>query len=221
MWRPARCSTIAADTPELDDEVAALHIASDNLSVAYGRVDTTSRTALEGLDIPSYDHVLVLGYSDLMAAQPTDTRTLVTLLHLRKIADAAGIHINVVSEMIDVRNRELAEVTRADDFVVSNKLVSLMLAQASENDSLAAIFDELLDEEGSEIYLRPAEDYIALGAPTNFYTITQAARTRGEVALGYHRPRPGAIAGGILVNPLKSKALDYAEGDRLIVLARD
>jgi voltage-gated potassium channel Kch len=218
---PGSVLAIAADTPELDDEVANLLIASDNLSIAYGKVDTTSRTALEGLDIPGYDHVLVLGYSDLMAAQPTDTRTLVTLLHLRKIADAAGIHINVVSEMIDVRNRELAEVTRADDFVVSNKLVSLMLAQASENDSLAAIFDELLDEEGSEIYMRPVEDYIALDTPTNFYTITQAARDRGEVALGYHRPRPGAVAGGIVVNPTKSKPLDYAAGDRLIVLARD
>lgn len=218
---PGSVLAIAADTPDLDAEVATLSIASDNLSVAYGKVDTTSRTALEGLDIPSYDHVLVLGYSDLMAAQPTDTRTLVTLLHLRKIADAAGIHINVVSEMIDVRNRELAEVTRADDFVVSNKLVSLMLAQASENDSLAAIFDDLLDEAGSEIYMRPAEDYVALGMPVNFYTITHAARDRGEVALGYHRPRPGAVAGGIVVNPLKSKALDYVAGDRLIVLARD
>ena len=218
---PGSALAIAADTPDLDAEVAALRIASDNLSVAYGRVDTTSRTALEGLDIPSYDHVLVLGYSDLMAAQQTDTRTLVTLLHLRKIADAAGTHINVVSEMIDVRNRELAEVTRADDFVVSNKLVSLTLAQASENDPLAAIFDQLLDEDGSEIYMRPAEDYIALDAATNFYTITQAARARGEVALGYHRPRPGASAGGIVVNPLKSQALDYQAGDRLIVLARD
>jgi len=218
---PGSVLAIAADTPDLDAEVAALSIASDNLSVAYGRVDTTSRTALEGLDIPSYDHVLVLGYSDLMAAQPTDTRTLVTLLHLRKIADAAGIHINVVSEMIDVRNRELAEVTRADDFVVSNRLVSLMLAQASENDQLAAIFAELLDEEGSEIYMRRAEDYIALGPAINFYTITEAARTRGEVAIGYHRPRPGASAGGIVVNPLKSQALDYVQGDRLIVLARD
>ena len=78
----------------------------------------------------------MLGYSDHMDAQATDTRTLVTLLHLRKIAEAAGAHINVVSEMIDVRNRELAEVTRADDFVVSNKLVSLMLAQASENENI-------------------------------------------------------------------------------------
>ena len=213
--------TIAADTPDLDEAVARLSVASSNLAVEYGRIDTTSRAALEALDIAGYDHVLVLGYSDLLAPQPTDTATLVTLLHLRKIADTAGIHINVVSEMVDVRNRELAEVTRADDFVVSNKLVSLMLAQASENDSLGAIFDDLLDEAGSEIYMRPVEDYVALDTPVNFYTVTQAARDRGEVALGYHRPRPDAKANGILVNPSKSAAVDYRMGDRLIVLARD
>ena len=56
-----------------------------------------------------------------------------TLLQLRKLSEAAGKPINVVSEMLDARNRALAEVTRADDFVVSNQLVSLMLAQASEN----------------------------------------------------------------------------------------
>ena len=218
---PGSALTVAADTPDLDAVVAGLSIASANLAVEYGRVDTTSRTALEALDIPRYDHVLVLGYSDLLAPQPTDTSTLVTLLHLRKIADAAGVHINVVSEMVDVRNRELAEVTRADDFVVSNKLVSLMLAQASENDTLGAIFDELLDEEGSEIYMRPIEAYVSPGAPVNFYTITQSARQRGEVALGYHRPRPGAKANGIVVNPGKAVAVEYQAGDRLIVLARD
>jgi voltage-gated potassium channel Kch len=213
--------TIAADTPDLDDVVGNLSVASSNLSVQYGRIDTTSRSALEALDIPAYDHVLVLGYSDLLGAQPTDTRTLVTLLHLRQIADAAQTHVKVVSEMVDVRNRELAEVTRADDFVVSNKLVSLMLAQASENDSLAAIFDDLLDEEGSEIYMRPIEDYVATDRKVNFYTVTEAARRRNEVALGYHRPRPGAAANGIVVSPAKSVAVEFAQGDRLIVLARD
>jgi voltage-gated potassium channel Kch len=218
---PGSVLTIAADTPDLDVVVAGLTIASDNLTVEYGHVDTTDRAALEGLDIPAYDHVLVLGYSDLLGPQPTDTRTLVTLLHLRKIADAAGVHVNVVSEMVDVRNRELAEVTRADDFVVSNKLVSLMLAQASENENLAAIFDDLLDEEGSEIYMRPMDDYVAFDLPLNFYTITEAARSRGEVAMGYHRPRSGAAANGIVVNPSKSAEVQYQSGDRLIVLARD
>jgi hypothetical protein len=150
----------------------------------------------------------------------------VTLLHLRKIAETAGVKINVVSEMIDVRNRELAEVTRADDFVVSNKLVSLMLAQASENENLAAIFDELLDEQGSEIYMRPAEHYIELGRPVSFYTITDACRRRGEVPLGHVRRAnrtqgDSRNMGGVVVNPKKSDMLTYEPGDRIIVLARD
>ena len=223
---PGSVLTIAADTPELQDEVGALTIVGNNLQVEYGILDTARRAALDGLDVPAYNHVLVLGYSDHLDAQATDTRTLVTLLHLRKIAEASGSHINVVSEMVDVRNRELAEVTRADDFVVSNKLVSLMLAQASENENIGAIFAELLDEAGSEFYMRPAETYLDLGKPISFYTVTAACRRRGEVAIGYVRKRVEAEddprnMGGVVVNPKKSASLIYEAGDRIIVLARD
>ncbi|OJF91983.1 CASTOR/POLLUX-related putative ion channel [Pararhizobium antarcticum] len=217
--------TIAADTPQLKDDIAALKVANGNMAVDYRIIDTSHRASLDALDIPGYDHVLVLGYSDHMAAQPADTRTLVTLLQLRKIAESAGRHISVVSEMTDVRNRELAEVTRADDFVVSNKLVSLMLAQASENAHMAAIFDELLDEDGSEIYMRPVSDYITIDQPISFYTICLAALKRGEVAIGYRRKRledadPRNL-GGVVVNPSKSEKVLYSSDDRLIVLARD
>ncbi|HEV7719568.1 MAG TPA: hypothetical protein VGO70_11400 [Arsenicitalea sp.] len=222
---PGSILTIAADTDGLADAVGELKISGDNLFVEFGQIDTTSRAALESLNIPAYDHVLVLGYSDTLAPQPTDTRTLVTLLHLRKIAETAGVHVGVVSEMIDVRNRELAEVTKADDFVVSNRLVSLMLAQASENANLSAIFDDLLDEEGSEIYMRPVTDYVAIDRPLTFYTIAEAARRRGEVAIGHVRKRNGMVdarnMGGVVVNPTKSLALSYDDGDRIIVLARD
>jgi voltage-gated potassium channel Kch len=222
---PDSLLTIAADTPTLKDEIEQLQVFGSNLAIEYAVVDTTHRTTLEGLNIPSYDHVLVLGYSDQLEPQPTDTHTLVTLLHLRRIAEVADRHINVVSEMIDVRNRELAEATRADDFVVSNKLVSLMLAQASENENLAAIFDELLDEHGPEIYMRAMAHYIELNKPVNFYTITEACRRRGEVAIGYVRRREGdddnRNMGGVVVNPKKSEAVTFADGDRLIVIARD
>jgi hypothetical protein len=187
--------------------------------------DTSNRAALDALDIPAYDHVLVLGYSDHMAPQPADTRTLVTLLQLRKIAEEAGVHISIVSEMTDVRNRELAAVTRADDFVVSNKLVSLMLAQASENELMAAIFDELLDEDGSEIYMRPVKDYVSIDKPLSFYTICLAALRRGEVAIGYRKQHEGIAdhrnLGGVVVNPKKSDLLSFRQDDRLIILARD
>ncbi|MDX3978248.1 CASTOR/POLLUX-related putative ion channel [Shinella sp.] len=215
---------IAADTPEFEADVAKLQFIKENLSVRCTVIDTSNRAALDALDVPSYDHVLVLGYSDHMAAQPADTATLVTLLQLRKIADAANQHIGIVSEMIDVRNRNLAAVTRADDFVVSNKLVSLMLAQASENELMAQIFDELLDEDGSEIYMRPVTDYIAIDRPVNFYTVNLAALIRGEVALGYsHAKRAGhdpRNMGGVVVNPAKSEKVTFDPSDRLIILSR-
>ncbi|MHB0951866.1 MAG: CASTOR/POLLUX-related putative ion channel [Allorhizobium sp.] len=222
---PGSLLTIAADVPEFEEDIAALKQTSRAMAIDHQVIDTSSRAALEALDAPSYDHVLVLGYSDHMAAQSADTRTLITLLQLRKIAERAGKHISVVSEMIDVRNRELAEVTRADDFVVSNKLVSLMLAQASENEFMAAIFDELLDEEGSEIYMRPMSDYVAIHQPVNFFTVSLAALRRGEVAIGYRRQRENdpdeRNLSGITVNPSRSELVAYSEKDMVIVLARD
>ncbi|HTM76830.1 MAG TPA: hypothetical protein VL133_04305, partial [Devosia sp.] len=106
---PGSVLAIAADPPGLDAEIAALAIASDNLSVVYGTLDPTDRSALESLDLTSYDQVLVA--SD----QPGDTRSLVTLLQLRQIADAAGIPLNVVSELTAMRNRVPAELVRAAD----------------------------------------------------------------------------------------------------------
>ena len=85
---PGSVLTIAADTPELQQEVGALMISGSNLQVEYGIVDTANRAALDSLNIPSYDHVLVLGYSDHMDAQATDTRTLVTLLNAMKQRNA-------------------------------------------------------------------------------------------------------------------------------------
>lgn len=221
--RPGSLLTIAADTPDLAEEVGALELSS-NLKVECKVIDTSQAAAMEALDAPSYDSVMVLGYSDDMESQQADTRTLITLLHLRRIAERAGVHIGVVSEMTDVRNRELAEVTRADDFVVSNKLVSLMLAQASENERLSAIFEDLLDEEGSEFYMRPVGDYADISEPLNFYTLLESARRRGETAIGYRRrreedPADGRNMGGVVVNPDKREALLFQPEDRLIVLA--
>lgn len=222
---PGSHLTIAADTPELEADIAGLVFPNGNMSLDYRIIDTSSRTALDTLGIVAYDHVLVLGYSDHMTMQSADTRTLITLLHLRKIAETEGTRINVVSEMTDVRNRELAEVTGADDFVVSNKLVSLMLAQASENQHMAAIFGELLDENGSEIYMRPMRDYVAIDAPVNFFTVALAALRRGELAIGYRRQDEpdvdGRRLGGVNVNPSRSQMVQYTDEDMVIVLARD
>jgi voltage-gated potassium channel Kch len=183
--------------------------------------DVTERATLDALAPASFQHVVLLS-DDGLAPQEADARTLFTLLHLRDIGQHSAQPFSIVSEMRDVRNRELAEVTRADDFIVGARLVSLMLAQLAENRELLSVFDDLFDPEGSEIYLKPAEDYVEPGQATAFDTVVAAARARGEVALGYRlkaQAMDAAHAYGVVVNPAKSASVRFAAGDRVIVLA--
>ncbi len=41
--------------------------------------------------------------------------------------------------------------------------------------------------DGSEIYLKPIEDYVAADRQLTFYTVVESARQRGEIAIGYRR----------------------------------
>ncbi len=192
----------------------------DNITVRFERGDTTSRAVLERLDPGSFAHVIVLADKD-GDPQRSDARTLVTLLNLREIASRTGRASSVVSEMLDDRNRELAEVTQADDFIVSDRLISLMLAQLSESDRLKMVFDELFNSEGSEIYLRPIDEYVSLDGPVDFATLVAAASERGETAIGYRiaaTARSAADGYGVVVNPHKTTRHSFAVGDRVIVL---
>jgi hypothetical protein len=216
--------TVVAEVEGGEAILANICASLRNQKVTFKHGDITSRRLLEQLDIPTYNHVIVLSYSDSLDPQEADARTLVTLLHLRDMADHGERNFAIVSEMLDVRNRELAEVTRADDFIVSDKLISLMLSQISENKDLTAVFQDLFDPEGSELYLKPAADYVELGKPVNFYTIVESARLRGEIAIGYRldaqHDKPDE-AYGVTVNPDKSGIVTFTERDRIIVLAEE
>ncbi len=152
------------------------------------------------------------------------SKSLITLLHLRNIEEVTGHDFTIVSEMLDIRNKELAEVTEADDFIISNKLISLMLSQLSENKELKAVFDDLFDAEGSEIYIKPVTNYIKTGVPVNFYTLCESAARKGEIALGYRInefSHNSEKAYGVVVNPKKSEIVTFTDKDKLIVIAED
>jgi len=196
--------------------------ALDRLEVVWQRGDATKRAVLDALDPVSYDHIIVLADTASTDPQRADSRTLVTLLQLRDIADRAGTDLNIVSEMLDDGNRELAEVTEADDFIVSDKLVGLVLSQISENRELTAVFDTLFSSAGSEVYLNPVEDYVEPGVEVEIPTLMEAARRHGETVIGYRvqaQAHSSADAYGVRVNPPKSQRRTFAPGDRVIVLA--
>jgi hypothetical protein len=65
---------------------------------------------------------------------------------------------------------------------------------------------------------------VDLSGPVSGYTLMEAARRRGETAIGYRRKRDEDGAddrnmGGVVVNPDKSEVLEFLPEDRLIVLA--
>jgi voltage-gated potassium channel Kch len=215
---------IVADVPEVETELEGIAGSLLKMTVEVEAGDTTDRKLLDALELTSFQHIIILCYAEHLDAQAADAKTMITLLHLRDIEQKEGEAFSIVSEMIDVRNRALAEVAKADDFIVSDKLTGLLLTQVSENSELLAVFDDLFDADGSEIYLKPAPNYVELGREVNFYTIAASARARNEIAIGYRLARyanNASRAYGVRTNPPKSETVSFEAEDKIIVLAED
>ncbi|HTP10163.1 MAG TPA: potassium transporter TrkA [Anaerolineae bacterium] len=219
---PHSVLTVAALHESVESEIESLRGELINQELAWKAVDFSARPVLDQLELQTYDHIIVLAYSDTLEVQRADAVTLLTLLHVRRIADENHHRYSIVSEILDQRNRELAESSRADDFIVSDRLVSLLMAQVSENKALNEVFNDLFDPIGAEVFLKPVTDYVQAGTTISFYTVIEAARRRGEVAIGYRvsaLEADEAHAYGVVVNPAKSQPITFAPNDQVIVLA--
>ena len=214
---------IMADTPTVRLEIEHLQTIIYNNTLQFREGNICDRKTLDSVSVGSFDHIIILCYQNL-DVQQADAKTLIALLHLRNISEQQGKDFSIVSEMLDIKNRDLAQVAKADDFIVSDKLVSLMLSQLSENAELKKVFDQLFTSEGSEIYLKPIEYYASVGEETNLYNLVDSAAQRGETFLGYkthalaHDPKS---AYGVFVNPNKSSKVTFSKEDRVIVLSEN
>ena len=151
------------------------------------------------------------------------------LLNVRDIRQKGGHSLTITSEILDVENRTLIETVAEDDFVVSEHLISLVLAQISEHKGLGSVFNSLFDTQGAEIYLKPVTNYVKTGQPVNFFTVVVAALRQNETAIGYRinaqRNRVGDsddnenMKYDIVINPDKRVALDFVDEDKIIVLS--
>ncbi|MFG2722118.1 TrkA C-terminal domain-containing protein [Streptomyces sp. NPDC048416] len=200
------------------------------LAVTLRCADTTNPAVLNALDVSSFDSVIVIadpGHAqadglDAGQVRPdADDRTLVTLLHLRAIEEATGREIPLTTEMCDDRNRLLAPAREGADFIVSGRLISLLMCQISESPYLAVLFDDLFTAEGNELYLRPATDYVRPGVEVTFATVVASARRRKECAVGYRLRAQSALSPsyGVRLNPDKGRSVRLTAQDWVIVIA--
>jgi len=215
---------IVSSYDECRHDVAEAAKKLKNIRLEFEHADTAAKEVIEALDVTSYASVQVLCYVDFLELQEADAQTLITLLHLRRICEEKNKDIKIVSEMLDLRNRDLAAVTKADDFIVSDKLISLLMSQVSENKYLMGVFKDLFDADGSEIYLKPITDYVKTNVQINFYTLLESAKRKGQIAIGYRiaaESYNSDKAYGVVVNPKKSALVTFSEEDKIIVIAED
>ena len=194
-----------------------------NITLEFEVNDTTDRDVLVEMHLEHYDYLILLCYQNYYPIQEADAQTLITLLHVRNLTQKIKSRIKIVSEMLDIKNRILADITSADDFIVSDKLISLLMSQVSENKFLMRVFEDLFDADGSEIYIKPAREYVKVGIPINFYTVLESAARKNEVAIGYRvaseSKKPDNY--GVYVNPKKTDVFTLTDDDMIIVLSED
>lgn len=177
-----------------------------------------------------YDSIILLSEGDeVRLPDQIDAETILILLLIRRRLQEeraqAEVPTTVITELIESENQALAASTGVHDFVVSSRLVSMLLAQISEEPGMSAVYQSLFDEAGSEIYLKPASLYCDdLPRPLTFADLADLAQQRGEVCLGVKlkaREDRQDLNYGITLAPPKGSRWELSASDALVVLAED
>jgi len=200
----------------VDDDISEKKLGSyDNLKITICSQKVNRELLCEFLD-ESANNILLLN-DDSQNSEDSDSQTLLSLILLRDIADKSNLHFSITTEMRNVDSQRLASQARVDDFVIGSNFASLIMAQISENPDLMPLFDDLLDESGSELYMKSAAEYVELGVPVDSYVLTESAARKGEVYLGYRHIDKSN--NNVVVNPLKDELIIFNEGDQIVVIA--
>ena len=211
--------------PELHDlalvaaHINSLGLVNQSLQIVEG--DTIARVSIVAATASGeFDHYLILCENPPFHIDEADARVLLSLMHLRSVhATTSG---NIVTELRDPDDVELASDGNGDDFIVSQQLISLLLAQLSESPQLVEVFSDLFGAHGSGIAKHPYARY----APNNtatFGEVIAEARNWGVIAIGYQCAaavgRPGFLAAGLRLNPPKDERITFSADDQVIVIA--
>jgi hypothetical protein len=180
--------------------------------------DITLKRTLERFARAPFDAELLVGETvPGLSDELVDARTLMALLLMRSLEQMGVVSTDrLVSEIRDPRTKELAAIAQVGDFIVSDELVSQLLAQVSESRELGAVWADLVSADGHEIYVKPATLYVGDDEVVSFLDVMARARTRGEVAIGWSPDGDKELA---LNPPKKRTAQRLHEDARIVVLA--
>jgi hypothetical protein len=197
------------------------HLEYEHLTVDVVARDPLVPGVIESLEPDTFDAVLILGeHTPGMMLDDVDTRSIMTLLLLRAAREKAGAAAaaQVVIEIQNHENREVAaSISSEHDVIITNQLVSRMVAQLCREPHLDEVFRDLFNEEGAEVYFKPVQRYAASGDSASFGELMAAALGNGEMALGFDDSSLGTAS--LVLNPPKDARVPLRDDVRLCVLS--
>lgn len=211
------------------DKVRSLNQELDSMEIRLVEGDPLSHEGLAAIKPDRYDNIVILSQGKIGDDdETTESETIVILLLLRSLLSKRPSDERkpkLVTEVLDSENQPLIARAGVRDIVISNRFISMLLAQISEDPDIKRVYDDLFDEEGSEIYIKPMTLYSdSLPAQVRFADLIQLAQKRGETCLGVKIQSLEDDLDqnfGVLLNPPKEQQFALTAEDSLVVLAED
>ena len=116
--------------------------------------------------------------------EAADTETMTRIMQLRNLKKRLGLRFTITAEMRCENNRKLIAESGGEDIVVASDLSAMLLAQVAEDPRRLRLFNELLDESGCEVYLKPAVDFRFSGAPMTVRELRKHIYAYGYIPMG-------------------------------------
>lgn len=227
-------SVIDVAVTELSDEIRtqfqAVAEKHPGIRMNIRTVDAMSPEFPAELQPETYETVIILAGQD-NDIEEIDSETISILLKFRlylgrlEEESGNGETTQLITEVMDSENVEIMQHAGVKDFIISNQFVSKILAQISQEPQVSGVYDILFKAEGSEIYLKTLDLYLAeLPAKVCFADLMLAAQQRKEVCFGVRKnggPVMNGTSGEFFIIPDKDTIFELGEDDQLITLAID
>ena len=201
-----------------------------NLQLGLGQVNPGAEDFPEKLQPERYKAVVLLS-SEGDNPQEVDSATFSLLLRFRSYFQerveqtGKAPKTQLLAETQQTKNAQLMQAAGVKNLMVSNQILSKILAQVSEEPEILQVYEDLFRAEGSEIYLKPVELFLEeLDSEVHFADLMLAAQRRGEICFGIWLKRLEDSAEdnfGLLLLPNKTQTFWVTHGDRLVTLSPD
>lgn len=212
---------------ELIMRIAELKNLYSGFKIELNNSDPLNFEQLQKTDAFTYDNIIILS-QDLNEQRPDkiDSDTLIILLLLRKIKSALPeVHTKIITQVLNSENQEIITQTDVDDFIISNKLITMILAQLSEQPLIMKFYEDIFSEDGSEIYVKSIGLYAdTFPINTTFGDLIHLADQRNEVCLGIRKgseSKNSTTNFGVTLNLEKNERVTLEASDFLVVLSED